>query len=326
MDLIFFGYDNYRQESFSYSRRCGKPIKNIKHMKIKILFTALVFMGAVCACKQEQAKGENVRVKKDIALQLYSLRDDIAKDYEKTIKKAGEMGYTTVEAAGYGKGKFYGKAPAEFKTDLEKAGMVPLSSHVARQLTAEELASRDFAEAMRWWDECIAAHKAAGMAYVVTPWMAVPKTLKDLKTYCEYYNEIGKKCRAKGLSFGYHNHAHEFVKVEDRVMLDYMIENTDPEYVFFQMDVYWAVTGQQSPVDYFNKYKGRFKLLHIKDRKELGQSGMVGFDAIFRNTDAAGAKHLIVEVEKYSNNPLESVKSSLDYLLDCPLVKESYDK
>jgi sugar phosphate isomerase/epimerase len=92
------------------------------------------------------------------------------------------------------------------------------------------------------------------------------------------------------------------------------------------MDVYWVVRGQQSPVDYFNKYKGRFALLHIKDNKELGQSGMVGFDAIFKNTDAAGVKHLIVEVEKYNFTPTESVKQSLDYLLNCPLVKESYDK
>jgi sugar phosphate isomerase/epimerase len=156
--------------------------------------------------------------------------------------------------------------------------------------------------------------------------MEIPKTLKDLQAYCEYYNEIGKKCKENGMSFGYHNHAHEFRKVEDNVMYDYMIENTNPEYVFFEMDVYWVVRGGQSPVDYFNKYKNRFTLLHIKDNKELGQSGMVGFDAIFNNTDAAGVKHLIVEVEQYNFAPDESVKKSLDYLLNCPLVKESYDK
>jgi sugar phosphate isomerase/epimerase len=109
-------------------------------------------------------------------------------------------------------------------------------------------------------------------------------------------------------------------------MYDYMIENTNPEYVFFEMDVYWVVRGGKSPVDYFNKYKNRFALLHIKDNKELGQSGMVGFDAIFNNTDAAGTKHLIVEVEQYNFTPFESVKKSLEYLLNCPLVKKSYDK
>jgi sugar phosphate isomerase/epimerase len=278
-----------------------------------------------CTSKTDAAQ-QSAPPKKDIALQLYSLRDDIGKDYAGTIKKAGGMGYTSVEAAGYGDGKFYGKTPEEFKADIEAAGMKVLSSHTTKLLEEKELASGDFSGSLKWWDEAIAAHKAAGMEYIVAPWMNVPETLKDLQTYCEYYNQIGKRCKENGLSFGYHNHAHEFQKVEDKVMYDYMLENTNPEYVFFQMDVYWVVRGQQSPVDYFNKYKGRFTLLHIKDNKELGQSGMVGFDAIFKNTDTAGVKHLIVEVENYNFAPEESVKQSLDYLLNCPLVKESYSK
>jgi sugar phosphate isomerase/epimerase len=292
---------------------------------ITVLFCSILILSS---CNAPQT-GDNTAAtppKKDITLQLYSLRDDIGKDYDGTIKKAGEMGFTSIEAASYDKGKFYGKTPEEFKASIEAVGMKVLSSHTGHGLSAEELESKDFTEAMKWWDECIAAHKAAGMQYIVTPWMDVPGSLKDLQTYCEYYNEIGKKCKENGLSYGYHNHAHEFQKVEDKVMLDYMLENTNPEYVFFEMDVYWVVRGQQSPVDYFNKYKNRFTLLHIKDNKELGQSGMVGFDAIFKNTDAAGTKHLVVEVEQYNFTPEESVKKSLEYLLNCPLVKETYSK
>ena len=296
-------------------------------MKISIIFTTAILLLASCTPKTDTPKEAEAPVKKDIALQLYSLRDDIGKDYDGTIKKAGEMGYTAVEAANYGDGKFYGKTPEEFKASIEAAGMTVLSSHTGKGLTAKELASKDFSEAMKWWDQCIAAHKAAGMKYIVTPGMEVPKTLKDLQTYCEYYNEVGKKCKENGMKFGYHNHDFELRnKIEDKVMYDYMIENTNPEYVFFEMDVYWIVRGGQSPVDYFNKYKNRFELLHIKDNKELGQSGMVGFDAIFKNTDAAGTKHLIVEVEQYNFTPAESVKKSLDYLINCPLVKASYDK
>lgn len=269
---------------------------------------------------------EKSSVKKDIALQLYSVRDTISKDFEGTIKRVGEMGFTAVEAAGYKDGKFYGKTPEEFRAVIEGAGMKVLSSHTNRGLSEAELESKDFTEALKWWDDAIVAHKAAGMKYIVDPWMAVPKSLEDLKTYCDYFNEIGKKCKENGISFGYHNHAHEFIKVEGQVIYDYMLENTNPEYVFFQMDVYWVVRGQNSPVDYFNKYKGRFQHLHIKDNKELGQSGMVGFDAIFKNTDAAGVKHLIVEVEQYNYAPEESVKMSLDYLLACPLVKACYAK
>ncbi|WP_294591326.1 sugar phosphate isomerase/epimerase [uncultured Bacteroides sp.] len=271
----------------------------------------------------------NAKTKKDISIQLYSVRDKLnsGADLNNVLKELAQMGYTGVEAANYNDGKFYGKTPEEFKRAVEAAGMKVLSSHTTKGLSKEELASGNFSESMKWWDQCIAAHKAAGMTYIVTPWMDVPKTVKDLKTYCNYYNEIGKKCRQNGLKYGYHNHAHEFQKVEDKVvMLDYMLENTNPEDVFFEMDVYWVVRGQNSPVDYFNKYPGRFTVLHLKDHREIGQSGMVGFDAIFKNADKAGVKHIIAEIEKYSCPVEESVKQSLDYLLNAPFVKASYSK
>lgn len=237
------------------------------------------------------------------------------------------MGYTSIEAANYDNGKFYGKTPEEFKSAVEKAGMTVLSSHCSRGLSGEEVASGDFSESLKWWDQSIAAHKAAGMKYIVNPGIGVPKTMKEMKMYCDYFNEIGKRCQQNGMKFGYHNHAHEFQKVEDKaVMLDYMIENTNPEYVFFQMDVYWIVRGQHSPVDYFNKYPGRFTMLHIKDHRELGQSGMVGFDAIFNNAKTAGVENIVAEIEDYSCPVMESVKKSIDYLLEAPFVKASYSK
>ena len=270
--------------------------------------------------------GTGAQKSKEVSLQLYSLRSDIAKDYDATIKRVAEMGFTSVEAAGYSNGTFYGKTPIQFREEVERTGMTLLSSHTTKLLSEEELRSKDFSESLAWWDQAIQAHVDAGAKYIVAPSMNVPKSLEDLLTYCHYYNEIGKRCKERGVLFGYHNHEFEFTKIEGVVMYDYLIEHTNPEYVFFQMDVYWTVMGRQSPVEYFNKYPGRFELLHIKDHKELGQSGMVGFDAIFKNTDIAGTKHLIVEVEKYNFTPLESVKMSLDYLLQSPLVRESYLK
>jgi sugar phosphate isomerase/epimerase len=288
----------------------------------KLFFAAALLLFAACAPKAETSQP----VQKDIALQLYSLRTDFKDNFDATIKQVGEMGFTTVEAADYNDGKFYGKTPEEFKAAVETAGLTVLSSHTAKQLTEKELASKDFSESLEWWDATIAAHVAAGMKYIVTPWMAVPQTLADLQTYCDYYNAVGQKCRGNNLLFGYHNHSHEFTKIEDVMMYDYMLEHTSPELVFFQMDVYWTVIGKQSPVAYFHKYPGRFKMLHIKDKEELGQSGMVGFDAIFNNLDIAGTQELIVEVEQYNYSPAESVKRSLDYIRNCPLVKESYSK
>ena len=263
--------------------------------------------------------------KKDIFLQLYSVRDDIKSDFNSTLTKVAAMGYTGIEAANYDNGKFYGLAPAAFKNEIEKRGMKALSSHTGKALN-DNISETNWTETWAWWDTAIAAHKAAGMKYIVTPWMPTVKTLADLKAYCDYYNNIGEKCNAAGLRFGYHNHNFEFSKIEGETMYDFMLKNTDPAKVFFQMDVYWVVRGGQSPVDYFNKYPGRFELLHIKDNKELGQSGMVGFDAIFGNTKNAGTRYLVVEVEKYNFDPLISIQKSLNYLQNHPLVKKSYSK
>lgn len=288
------------------------------------LLAASLLMGG---CKPSTTVAE--APKKDICLQLYSLRSDIRNDYNATIEEVGKMGYTSVETANYDANNrtFYGRTPAEFKQDLENIGMSMLSAHTFIGMSKEARESKDFTSMSERWDNCIDDHKAAGASYIVCAGVGFPKTLEELQLTTEYFNWIGKKCRDKGITFGYHNHAYEFQKVEDSVMMyEYMIENTNPDYVTFEMDVYWVVMAQKSPVAYFKKYPGRFKLLHIKDEKELGESGMVGFDAIFRNTDIAGVEHLVVEVEKYDHTPAESVKMSLDYLLDCPLVKTSYAK
>ena len=262
---------------------------------------------------------------KYIGLQLYSLRDLVKEEgIQKVLETASKMGYKNLETASYDNGKIYGLAPAEFKKMVNDLGMKCTSAHLGQAFTKEKEA-----EVMSWWDQAIDAHNELGVKYMVQPWMPVTDqtTLDDLKMYCDYFNEIGKRCQQNGMKFGYHNHAHEFQKVENQaVMLDYMIENTNPEYVFFQMDVYWIVRGQHSPVDYFNKYPGRFTVLHIKDDKEIGDSGMVGFDAIFRNAKVAGVKHIVAEIEGYSCPVEESVKKSLDYLLDAPFVKASYSK
>lgn len=294
-------------------------------MKKNMFLTAAVLLSLIFvlpACS-EKGKTEETVAKKDIYLQLYSVRDDIKADYDATIKEVAEMGYTGVEAAGYNDGKFYEMEPAEFKKSIEDAGMEVLSSHATHPL-AENPADTDWDALWAWWDTAIQAHKAAGMKYIVAPWMPTPSTLEGLQAYCDYYNQVGEKCNAAGLRFGYHNHSFEFKEIEEVLMYDYMIENTDPSKVFFQMDVYWVLEGGKEPVDYFENYPGRFELLHIKDETELGRSGKVDFENIFNNIDGSGAKYMIVEVERYTGTPFEGVKESYDYLNDADFVKESY--
>ena len=271
--------------------------------------------------------------KKDIGVQLYSIRDQIgnpelyAQNHEEVLKGLAEMGYSGCEAACYGDGTLYGVSPEQYKSDLEAAGLKSLSTHIMKGLSEEELQSGDFTPSMEWWDKAIDAHKRAGCKYIVCPGFGIPGTLAGLKVYCDYFNAIGKKCLENGILFGYHNHSHEFNKLEDKVIYDFMIENTDPQYVFFEMDVYWAVMGKAYPVEYFRKYPGRFKLLHIKDHRELGESGMVGFDAIFNNLETAGVEAIIVALEAFTNGDWkESMKMCADYLRKSDFVPASYGK
>lgn len=270
--------------------------------------------------------------KKEISLQLYSLRSVIGRsgsvsaDFPEIMKKIGKMGYTGVEAAAYSNGKIYDRTPEEYRSVIEAAGMKSVSTHVTHLLTEDELKSGDLSAALEWWKGCIAAHKAAGCEYIVTPSMPRKPDQATMDLYCRYYNEVGRLCKEQGIKYGYHNHAYEFQhKIGKTLMYDYLAEHTDPSLVFLQMDVYWAVIGDASPVDYFKKYPGRFKSLHIKDHREIGQSGMVGFDAIFRNTKLAGTEFIVVELEK-SDNPdiVEGVRESIDYLLKADFVPKKY--
>ncbi|MCF0198494.1 MAG: sugar phosphate isomerase/epimerase [Bacteroidaceae bacterium] len=259
----------------------------------------------------------------EIGFQMYSVRDLIgspetyAQNQADALGQLAKMGYTSTEAACYADGRLYGVTPEQYRKDIEAAGMKVLSSHVGRNLTAKELASGDLKEALKWWKQAIACHKKAGMKYMVMPSVNFPSSLAEAEVICRYLNAVGALVDKAGMKFGYHNHSHEFGKVDGQCWYDYMLQHTDAQHVFFQMDVYWAVRGQVSPVEYFKRYPGRFTVLHIKDHKELGQSGMVGFDAIFRHLDVAGTQDIVVEMEGTdAPNILEGMRISAQYLLD----------
>lgn len=255
---------------------------------------------------------------KVIGLQLWSVKDDMKTDAKATIAKVGAMGYQFVEAAGYGDGKFYGMEPAEFKALAEANKLTFLASHTGQGLPD----SVKWAETMAWWDTCIAAHKAAGVTYIVQPWMGQEayRSLDTLKMYCDYFNAVGEKCNAAGIRFGYHNHDGEFKDLEGQTIYDFMLKNTDPAKVMFEMDLFWITKGGKNPVDYFNAYPGRFELWHVKDQAEVG-AGPLDFKPIFENAEKAGVKKFIVEVEEYNFTPIESVQKSLEYLQNAEFVK-----
>jgi len=287
--------------------------KNQFEMKKRNLFRIFLFVAVVGVASMAFYSCQKPAPQKNIGLQLYSLRDSIKNDVPGTVAKVGEMGYKFVEAAGYRDGMFYGMSPADFKALCEANGLQFMGSHTGRDVPD----STNWEETMTWWDQCIDAHAAAGVKWIVQPWMGRVgyESVEGLKRYCDYFNVVGEKCNAKGIRFGYHNHDKEFTQIDSvTTIYDFMLENTDPAKVMFQLDLYWIVVGGKNPVDYFNKYPGRFELWHIKDKAEVGASGMMDFASIFAESAKAGLQYGVVEVEEYNFEPFESCKKSLDFL------------
>lgn len=247
--------------------------------------------------------------KKIIGIQLYTLRDLIAADFLGTLKKIRKAGYNSVEAAGYGDRKFYGYSPPEYKKIVSDLGLLPTSSHSGANIGNINQAIED--------------HLAAGMDYIVIPWIPKEKydTPDSYKKLAAEFNEMGKLCNEAGLKFGYHNHAFEFEKMNGEIPYDILIKNTDPKYVFMQVDLYWMVYGGHQPEEYFTRYPGRFELWHIKDMDntekrectEIGD-GIINYAKVFNMKDLSGMKHFFVEQEAFKIDPIKSIHKSYKFL------------
>ena len=174
------------------------------------------------------------------------------------------------------------------------------------------------------------------MKYLVQPGQPRTRSVEEVGYVCDVFNEAGKIVKAAGIPFGYHNHDFEFAKVlpggkeavfgrhnKGEKIYDLFLKDTDPDLVFFEMDVYWTVIGQNDPVEYMKKYPNRIKLLHIKDRAILGQSGFMNFEMIFKQAYQIGVKEYYVELEGMPDGrtQFDGIKGCADYLLKAKFVK-----
>ncbi len=249
-------------------------------------------------------------------LALYTVRDDMTTNAKATLLAVAEAGYINIEAAGYNDGKFYGMSPADFKKLLQEFGLNPISTHQG-SVTMENA------------DDMIADVKAAGFEYFVIPVppMGLFKYDQETRTMSmtggvanltEIINTLGKKCKKAGLKLLYHNHDFEFIKDADGIVpIDYLLEHTDPEYVNFQMDLYWVTKAGADPVAYFEKYPRRFKIWHVKDMDEQGRfapvgKGKIDFARILKKKRLSGMKYYMVEQDMTFDGlkPLEAIKIS----------------
>lgn len=277
----------------------------------------------------------NTTASKTIGLQIYSLGKELHADVPGGLKKIKQLGYTNLELAGYNSGKIGDVNMMDFKKMTEDAGLKIISSHVNPPV--REYTKENRKEISEFWKKTADDHAKLGVKYLIQPGQPSTRNTEEVAYVCDVFNEAGQIAKAAGMPFGYHNHDFEFAKVtpggkeaifsrhaqEGEVIYDLFMKQTDPSLVFFELDVYWAVMGQNDPVEYMKKYPNRIKVLHIKDRAILGESGMMNFDAIFKQAYANGIQDYFVELEGMPSGrtQFDGVGGCADYLLKASFVK-----
>jgi sugar phosphate isomerase/epimerase len=249
----------------------------------------------------------------EIGVQLYTFREQFKKDVKGTIEMIHKMGIKEIEGGGT-----YGMDKNEYKKLLEANGLKMVS------------VGADFDQLQKDPQAIIDEAKFFGATYVMCAW--VPHngefTIDDAKKAVDVFNTAGKLFKENGLTFCYHAHGYEFRPYEDGTLFDYMAKKMNPLYANFEMDVFWVKNPGQDPVALLNKYPGRFKLMHLKDRKigttnnqngeqdvetnvVLGQ-GDVGIADIMKVAKKLGVEHYFIEDE--SSHSVQQVPESLKYL------------
>ena len=213
--------------------------------------TAVVAGSELVRAAKAAVPADDRRFQGPFGVQLYSLREQLQKDVPGALRHIRKVGYTTVETAG-----FYDLKPADFKKQLDKAGLKCTGMH-----------SGDDVRFREHLDEIIAEAKIFKPVHVTCPWVQEEhrKDAAGCKRVAEEFNEWGRKLQAAGFRFSYHNHDADFKPVGDSTAEDLFITETDPKLVDFELDLYFVKKVGLVPAAYLEKYPGRFKEVHLKD-------------------------------------------------------------
>jgi sugar phosphate isomerase/epimerase len=255
-----------------------------------------------------------------IGIQLYTVRDALQRDYDGTLARLAEIGYREVES-----GRDHDKPPKQMRDALMRHGLTSPSYHVDwKSLGAD-------------WPKVIEDNKIVGRTYLVNPWIEedVRNQPDGWKHAAETLNHAGETARKADIQFAYHNHWIEFVPLEDgELPYDILLENCDPNLVKMEMDLGWITVGGQDPVKYFERYPGRFCMVHVKDVHEVPDaasvrggrfagenmtilsdvgSRVIDWKRIFAHSKQAGIKHYFVEHDNPKNS-METARASYQYL------------
>ena len=262
--------------------------------------------------------------------QLYTLRNQIEKDPETTIRRLAEIGYRQVEII---------RRQLEVLPILRKHSLVPVSCHVeAAMVTGKWAEGAAFAKRFgaaypeKPLDPArvLGELKAAGIRYAVIAYL-VPEERGNYEELADRMNRFGSQCRDLGIQLAYHHHAFEFASANGgKRPIDTLISRFDPKLVQFEADIFWASVAGQNPAEFLKSLKGKLALVHLKDKaqntahqfhemlppeafRELG-SGSIDIRAAIAAASAAGAKHFFVEQDECPADPIDSLKKSWAYL------------
>ncbi len=259
-----------------------------KVKSLLLLFGMAAMVSAVFSgCKKVDSKV--------IGIQLYTVMNSMQSDARGTLEALASYGYNSYELVQWGGDpNVFGLPACEFKGICDSLGASIVSTHSS---LAEDPENEE--AVMNRWRGLFEIQKSCGGKYFVIPSYNVDYSVEDVQRECDYFNRVGRIAAEYGLKLGYHNHDAEFqpLKDSDKVMWEYLVENTDPQYVCFELDVYWCRKGGKDPVEYLKKYPNRIEILHIKDEFVIGQSGELDFRAIFNQFQANGMKDWFVEIE-----------------------------
>lgn len=264
---------------------------------------------------------------KPIAVQLYSVRDDVDADMYGALKQVKEMGYDGVEFAGLGN-----NAPATVKAWCQELDLVPISAHVP------------FVDMLKDPMGVLNAYAEIGCKYVVVPYLT-PEHRPDHPNFpyvVEFIGILGKAAKKLGMQMLYHNHDFEFLTVDGKYALDVLYDTVPADLLQTELDTCWVRVGGEDPSAYIRKYTGRAPIVHLKDYfgeksenmyaligiesdeaakpskfefRPVG-SGVQNFPSILAASKDAGAEWVVVEQDNPSMGltPMESIKASIDYL------------
>lgn len=239
---------------------------------------------------------------KDFAIQLYSVRDFMDKDYIGTLEKISEMGYTGVEFAGFG-----GLTASDMKSHLDRLNLKAVSSHTGSDLMADDKLK-----------EQIEYNAAIGSEYIICPWYDL-KAADDVYRLAELLNHAAEETKKSGILVAYHNHSQEFDMVNGMYFFDLLMKETDPATVKMELDIFWAEHAGVPAIPYLKKHGARCDLIHLKqidaEKKCVDLAdGLIDMGEVIKTGRSLGAERFIVEQEEYEIDSLVSARNNAEHL------------